>query len=80
MVDTSLLTNFRCVEFTGLWKYIVDWQNAFKYFDRDRSGNIDGHELADALRAFGYNLSPAILMLVEQKYGMFYQRVVSNAV
>ena len=71
MVDTSLLTNFRRVEFTGLWKYIVDWQNAFKYFDRDRSGNIDGHELADALRAFGYNLSPAILMLVEQKYGMF---------
>jgi peflin len=56
-------------EFSGLWKYIADWQNVFRHFDRDRSGSIDGHELAQALRSFGYNLSPAILTLVEQKYG-----------
>ncbi|EMD38496.1 hypothetical protein CERSUDRAFT_82768 [Gelatoporia subvermispora B] len=55
-------------EFAGLWKYIQDWQNVFKHFDRDRSGSIDGRELAEALRSFGYNLSPAILTLVEQKY------------
>lgn len=58
-----------CSEFQGLWKYIVDWQQAFKYFDRDGSGTIDGHELANALRQFGYNLSPTILSLLEQKYG-----------
>ena len=56
-------------EFSGLWKYIHDWQNVFKHFDRDRSGSIDGVELAEALRSFGYNLPPSVLTLVEQKYG-----------
>ena len=58
------------LEFAGLWKYISDWQNVFRHFDRDRSGSIDGHELADALRNFGYDLSPFLLQLLEQKYGM----------
>lgn len=56
-------------EFAGLWKYIKDWQNVFRHFDRDRSGSIDGHELHQALSQFGYNLSPQLLHLVEQKYG-----------
>ena len=56
-------------EFAGLWKYIKDWQGVYRHFDRDRSGSIDGHELADALRNFGYNLSPLLLQLLEQKYG-----------
>lgn len=55
-------------EFMGLWKYISDWQNVFRQFDRDGSGSIDGAELSSALRSFGYNLSPTILMLLEQKY------------
>ncbi|EMD32999.1 hypothetical protein CERSUDRAFT_57577 [Gelatoporia subvermispora B] len=57
-------------EFAGLWKYIKDWQNVFRHFDRDGSGSIDGRELADALRQFGYNLSPPLLSLVERKYVM----------
>ena len=56
-------------EFAGLWKYIQDWQNVFRHFDRDRSGSIDGAELSEALRSFGYNLSPTLLSLLEQKYG-----------
>ncbi|KAL5490266.1 hypothetical protein ACEPAI_5099 [Sanghuangporus weigelae] len=55
-------------EFAGLWKYISDWQGVFRHFDVDRSGSIDGHELANALRSFGYNLTPQILSLLEQKY------------
>ncbi|KAF8742738.1 hypothetical protein AX14_002542 [Amanita brunnescens Koide BX004] len=55
-------------EFTGLWKYIVDWQNVFRHFDRDRSGTIDGRELAEALRSFGYNFSNSLLTLIEHKY------------
>ncbi|KAJ7692211.1 hypothetical protein B0H17DRAFT_1200551 [Mycena rosella] len=55
--------------FTGLWKYIKDWQNVFKHFDRDRSGSIDGAELRDVLAQFGYNLSPAALRLVQLKHG-----------
>ncbi|KAF8815965.1 EF-hand [Phlegmacium glaucopus] len=55
-------------EFAGLWKYVKDWQNVFKHFDRDRSGSIDGGELRDALAQFGYNLSPPLLDLVQRKY------------
>lgn len=59
----------RTVEFAGLWKYISDWQGVFRHFDRDRSGSIEGRELAEALRSFGYNLSPPLLTLIEHKYG-----------
>ncbi|KAH8829502.1 hypothetical protein DL96DRAFT_1598355 [Flagelloscypha sp. PMI_526] len=55
-------------EFAGLWKYISDWQNVFKHFDHDRSGSIEGRELSEALKSFGYHLSPTLLRLVEQKY------------
>ena len=56
-------------EFSGLWKYIKDWQGVFRHFDRDNSGSIDGGELSEALRQFGYNLSPNLLSLLERKYG-----------
>ncbi|KDQ60652.1 hypothetical protein JAAARDRAFT_55382 [Jaapia argillacea MUCL 33604] len=68
MFDTDRSGSIGFNEFSGLWKYISDWQNVFKHFDKDRSGSIDGYELAEALRSFGYNLSPAILTLIEQKY------------
>ncbi|KAL5504546.1 hypothetical protein ACEPAH_7207 [Sanghuangporus vaninii] len=55
-------------EFAGLWKYIKDWQNVFRHFDRDRSGTIDGQELDTALRQFGYNLSPQLMHLLLAKY------------
>ena len=56
-------------EFAGLWKYIQDWQNVFRHFDRDHSGSIEGADLSEALRSFGYNLSPVLLSLLEAKYG-----------
>jgi Ca2+-binding EF-hand superfamily protein len=56
-------------EFTGLWKYVADWQGVFRHFDRDRSGTIDGHELSEALRNFGHRLPPSLLTLLEHKYG-----------
>jgi Ca2+-binding EF-hand superfamily protein len=61
--------SIHATEFSGLWKYIADWQNVFRHFDRDRSGSIEGPELAEALRSFGYNLSQPLLMMLEQKYG-----------
>ena len=59
-------------EFSGLWKYIKDWQGVFRHFDRDNSGSIDGGELSEALRQFGYNLSPQLLVLLERKYGAYH--------
>ncbi|XP_006460581.1 hypothetical protein AGABI2DRAFT_192241 [Agaricus bisporus var. bisporus H97] len=55
-------------EFSGLWKYIKDWQNVFRHFDRDRSGSIDGGELQQALHQFGFNLAPPMIELVQKKY------------
>ncbi|KAJ7358178.1 hypothetical protein DFH08DRAFT_848003 [Mycena albidolilacea] len=66
--DTDRSGTIGFAEFAGLWKYIKDWQNVFKHFDRDRSGSIDGKELHDALAQFGYNLSPHLLVLVQKKY------------
>lgn len=66
----DMLICFLRQEFAGLWKYISDWQNVFRHFDRDRSGTIEGRELSEALKSFGYNLSPQLLALVENKYGM----------
>lgn len=62
-------------EFTRLWKYIVEWERVFRHFDRDHSGTIEKRELADAMRNFGYNLSPALLKLVEHKYGNLHGRL-----
>jgi Ca2+-binding EF-hand superfamily protein len=68
MFDTDRSGTIGFPEFKGLWKYIADWQGVFRHFDADRSGSIEGRELAEALRSFGYNLSPNILTLVEHKY------------
>ncbi|TEB37906.1 EF-hand [Coprinellus micaceus] len=65
-VDRSGTIGFN--EFAGLWKYIKDWQNVFRHFDRDRSGSIEGNELREALGQFGYNLSPQLLELLQKKY------------
>jgi len=68
MFDTDRSGSITFSEFVGLWNYIKEWQSCYRMFDRDGSGTIDGHELASAMRSFGYNLSPLILSLIEQKY------------
>lgn len=60
-------------DFGALWKYVTDWQNCFRSFDRDNSGNIDKHELKSALTAFGYRLSEEIIQIMVQKFDRFGQ-------
>lgn len=55
-------------EFGALWKYVTDWQNCFRSFDRDNSGNIDRAELKNALTNFGYRLSEGIIDNLMRKY------------
>ncbi|XP_071862567.1 apoptosis-linked gene-2 isoform X2 [Bombus fervidus] len=55
-------------EFGALWKYVTDWENCFRSFDRDNSGNIDRHELKTALLNFGYRLSDQIIDTLIRKY------------
>jgi len=68
LFDTDRSGTIGFNEFAGVWKYIQDWQNIFKTFDRDRSGFIDGRELSDALTTFGFPLSPPLLDLLQKKY------------
>ena len=49
--DQSGTINFQ--EFQALWKYVTDWQNTFRGFDRDNSGSIDRNELKNAMTQFG---------------------------
>ncbi|GBM36968.1 Programmed cell death protein 6 [Araneus ventricosus] len=55
-------------EFCHLWKYITDWLNCFKSFDRDNSGTIDKTELKTAFSSFGFRLSDAFYDLLVKKF------------
>lgn len=55
-------------DFGALWKYITDWQNCFRSFDKDNSGNIDRNELQAALLTFGYNLNDVTITTMVQKF------------
>ncbi|XP_044254424.1 programmed cell death protein 6 isoform X1 [Tribolium madens] len=55
-------------DFGALWKYVTDWQNCFRSFDRDNSGNIDRNELKTALTTFGYRLSDGLVSTLVRKF------------
>lgn len=55
-------------DFGALWKYVTDWQNCFRSFDRDNSGNIDKNELKTALTSFGYRLSEHLINTLMRKF------------
>ena len=53
MFDRDQTGNINFQEFQALWKYVTDWQNTFRTYDRDNSGSIDKNELKTALTSFG---------------------------
>lgn len=68
MFDTDHSGSINFQEFAGLWKYVTDWQNTFRSYDRDRSGSIDKTELKTALTSFGYRLSDRFYDLLVRKF------------
>ncbi|XP_017878207.1 programmed cell death protein 6 isoform X2 [Ceratina calcarata] len=68
MFDKNQTGTVSFEEFGALWKYVTDWQNCFRSFDRDNSGNIDRNELKTALTNFGYRLSDQIIDTLIRKY------------
>lgn len=68
-IDNSGTINFN--EFSGLWKYIEDWKRCFQAFDVDRSGSINQSEMANALRSFGFNVSPKFIATLIQKFDRY---------
>jgi len=68
LFDTNRTGGIDFNEFTGLWRYIEDWQRVFRHFDRDRSGTIDRSELQKALNQFGMKLPQHLLSLLVAKF------------
>lgn len=68
MFDRKNSGSINFEEFGALWKYVTDWQNCFRSFDRDNSGNIDQPELRQALVTFGYRLSEGIVTMLLKKF------------
>jgi len=68
-IDNSGTINFN--EFAGLWKYIEDWKRCFQAFDADRSGSINQAEMGNALRSFGFNVSPKFISTLIQKFDRY---------
>ncbi|XP_020625427.1 programmed cell death protein 6-like [Orbicella faveolata] len=64
--DNNGTINFH--EFAALWKYITDWQNTFRTYDKDNSGHIDKNELKTALTSFGYRLSDRFYEILIKKF------------
>ncbi|XP_065676581.1 programmed cell death protein 6-like isoform X1 [Hydra vulgaris] len=73
--DKSGTINFQ--EFGALWKYVTDWQNCFRSFDKDNSGNIDKNELKQALTSFGYRLSDQFYDILIRKFDRAGQGVIT---
>ncbi|KAG1456280.1 hypothetical protein G6F56_006864 [Rhizopus delemar] len=69
MKDNSGTVNFN--EFSGLWKYIDDWKRCFQAFDVDHSGSINESEMENALRNFGFNVSPRFIHTLIQKFDRY---------
>ncbi|OLL23929.1 Programmed cell death protein 6 [Neolecta irregularis DAH-3] len=64
--DMSGTINFQ--EFKSLWNYLKQWKELFVRFDKDGSGSIDIYEFSEALRAFGYRLSPEFVNILFHNY------------
>jgi len=69
--DTNRTGGIDFNEFTGLWRYIEEWQGVFQHFDKDRSGTIDRSELQKALDQFGMKLPQHLLSLLVAKFGTY---------
>lgn len=68
MFDKNQTGTVSFEEFGALWKYVTDWQNCFRSFDSDNSGNIDRNELKTALINFGYRLSEQVIDTLIRKF------------
>lgn len=77
LFDTDKTGEICFKEFGALWRYVVDWQNCFKAFDKDKSGTISLTELEAALTSFGYGLSPSVYRLLIRKFDRSGQQAVA---
>ncbi|XP_071050221.1 calpain-A-like isoform X2 [Onthophagus taurus] len=69
MLDSDHSGKLRFEEFKSLWHDVRDWKMAFRLYDRDNSGTLDGFELRQAFTSAGYNLNYRVLNILMHRYG-----------
>lgn len=70
MLDRDFSGKMGFNEFKELWNALNQWKNTFMTYDRDRSGTVDPNELHQAIRSWGYNLTPQALNITVTRYAV----------
>eukprot|EP00794_Sanderia_malayensis_P003131 gene3131-3599_t len=70
MLDRDYSGKMGFNEFKELWGVLNQWKNTFFQYDADRSGTVEPHELHNAIRSWGYNLTPQALNIIVKRYSM----------
>lgn len=70
MFDKSKTGRIDMYGFSALWDFMQRWRALFQQHDRDRSGNISGTELHQALAQMGYNLSPQFAEALVRRFAV----------
>lgn len=68
MFDRDHTGTIEINEFGALWNYIQQWKGVFERFDTNRSGQIECHELGQALTSMGYNLTPEFHRMIVSRF------------
>ncbi|GFR61415.1 sorcin [Elysia marginata] len=68
MLDRDYSEQMGYNEFKEFWVVLKQWKETFDRYDLNRTGYIEGPEFHNALREFGYNLSPQFVGLVLYKF------------
>ncbi|GFO45732.1 peflin-like [Plakobranchus ocellatus] len=74
MFDKDFSGTINLYEFQALWHYIQQWKSTFDRFDSNKSGSIEAHELHEAFKTMGYNVSAPFVQMVVVKFDHYGRR------
>jgi len=69
MFDPQAIGSIDMHGFAQLYGYVNQWITAFRNYDGNQSGYIDGNEFGQALSTMGYRFSPQFGNVVASKFG-----------
>lgn len=69
MYDDDFSGRMGISEFKLLWNDMIHWISIFNEHDRDKSNNLSGYELREALSSAGYSVNCHTLNLLMIRYG-----------
>eukprot|EP01137_Pigoraptor_chileana_P007681 Opistho-2@53585 len=68
ILDTDLSGTMGFEEYRQMWAAVQQWRQTFERFDRDRSGSIETAELHEAIKSYGFNISPRAAEVITRRY------------